>query len=90
MQQKGALKDVMSVHHLTTGASYGAAVVSFLAGLLNRFTPDQWSDMGVLGGLLLAVITMLVNIWFRHRNARAWQDYLRRQEKRNIPCPPEE
>ncbi|WP_354666559.1 phage holin [Escherichia coli] len=80
----------MDTHHITTGASYGAAMGSFVTGLLNYFTPEQWSAVGVLGGLLVAIITMLINVHFRRINAREWRNYLRNQGSDSMVKQPED
>lgn len=67
----------MHAHHVTTATSYGVALGSFFVGLLNFFTPEQWSAVGVLGGLVIAGITLLVDAHFKKANAREWREYLR-------------
>ncbi|MXF04493.1 hypothetical protein FQ042_00795 [Escherichia coli] len=63
---------------------------SFVTGLLNYFTPEQWSAVGVLGGLLVAIITMLINVHFRRINAREWRNYLRNQGSDSMVKQPED
>lgn len=66
----------MHAHHVTTSASYGVAAGSFFIGLLNYLTPEQWSAIGVLAGAIIALITMVVDAYFKRANARAYRAWL--------------
>lgn len=60
---------------LTTGAAYGASAGSILNGMLNAYSPEQWNAIGVLVGIIIAVLTYLTNLYFKirednHRNRR--------------------
>lgn len=37
-------------------------------GLLTRLSPDEWSAVGVLAGIVVAVITLCIN-WYYKRKA---------------------
>ncbi|AKZ83998.1 TPA: class II holin family protein [Enterobacter hormaechei subsp. steigerwaltii] len=60
---------------ITTGAAYGASAGSILNGMLNAYSPEQWNAIGVLVGIIIAVLTYLTNLYFKirednHRNRR--------------------
>jgi len=50
---------------LTTGAAYGASAGSILNGMLNAYSPEQWNAIGVLVGIIIAVMTYLTNLYFK-------------------------
>ena len=52
---------------LTTGAAYGASAGSILNGMLNAYSPEQWNAIGVLVGIIVAVLTYLTNLYFKIR-----------------------
>ena len=52
---------------LTTGAAYGALAGSILNGMLNAYSPEQWNAIGVLVGIIIAVMTYLTNLYFKIR-----------------------
>ncbi|MGX1905607.1 class II holin family protein [Enterobacter asburiae] len=52
---------------LTTGAAYGASAGSILNGMLNAYSPEQWNAIGVLVGIIIAVMTYLTNLYFKIR-----------------------
>ena len=52
---------------LTTGVAYGASAGSILNGILNAFSPEQWNAIGVLVGIIIAVMTYLTNLYFKIR-----------------------
>ncbi len=52
---------------LTTGAAYGASAGSILNGMLNAYSPEQWNAIGVLVGIIIAVLTYLTNLYFKIR-----------------------
>lgn len=52
---------------ITTGASYGASAGSILNGMLNAYSPEQWNAIGVLVGIIIAVLTYLTNLYFKIR-----------------------
>lgn len=62
----------MNTHHVTTATSYGVAIGSFVTGLLNYFTPEEWSAVGVLGGIIVAVVISVINAHFRNLDCRAY------------------
>lgn len=52
---------------ITTGAAYGASAGSILNGMLNAYSPEQWNAIGVLVGIIVAVLTYLTNLYFKVR-----------------------
>ncbi|HDC4368819.1 class II holin family protein [Enterobacter cloacae subsp. cloacae] len=62
---------------LTTGVAYGASAGSILNGILNAFSPEQWNAIGVLVGIIVAVLTYLTNLYFKIR------EYNRRSRSRD-------
>ncbi|CAH3424979.1 class II holin family protein [Enterobacter hormaechei] len=64
---------------LTTGAAYGASAGSILNGMLNAYSPEQWNAIGVLVGIIIAVLTYLTNLYFKIREEN------RRSRRRDEP-----
>ncbi|WP_368529144.1 class II holin family protein [Enterobacter cloacae] len=64
---------------LTTGVAYGASAGSILNGILNAFSPEQWNAIGVLVGIIVAVLTYLTNLYFKiredNRRSRSRDEY---------------
>ena len=52
---------------ITSGAAYGASAGSILNGMLNAYSPEQWNAIGVLVGIVIAVLTYLTNLYFKIR-----------------------
>lgn len=42
--------------------------------MLNAYSPEQWNAIGVLVGIVIAVLTYLTNLYFKIRedNRRSW------------------
>lgn len=53
---------------LASGAAYGASAGTIANGLLTRLSPDEWSAVGVLAGILVALFTLGIN-WYYKRKA---------------------
>ncbi|MGE1562092.1 phage holin [Pantoea septica] len=53
---------------LASGAAYGASAGTIANGLLTRLSPDEWSAVGVLAGILVALLTLGIN-WYYKRKA---------------------
>ncbi|HGP0311706.1 TPA: class II holin family protein [Citrobacter freundii] len=58
---------MLRMEKLTTGIAYGVSAGGVLNGLLNTFSPEQWNALGVLVGIVLAVLTYLTNLYFQIR-----------------------
>nr|DAI64333.1 MAG TPA: holin [Caudoviricetes sp.] len=64
---------------VAAGLSYGTSIGSFgywLLQLLDKVSPSQWAAIGVLGSLLLGLLTYLTNLYFKIKDDR-------RKEARN-------
>lgn len=58
---------------LTTGISYGASgggAAFWFTRFLDWYSPEQWAAIGVLGGLFFALLTWLMNLYFKIREDR--------------------
>jgi len=53
---------------LASGAAYGASAGTIANGLLTRLSPDEWSAVGVLAGIMVALLTLGIN-WYYKRKA---------------------
>ncbi|WP_276642920.1 phage holin [Siccibacter turicensis] len=56
---------------LASGAAYGASAGSVANGLLNRLSPDEWSAVGVIAGIVVALLTLLINLYFKRKVSNA-------------------
>lgn len=45
--------------------SFGYWFMHWLLTVVNAFTPDQWTAIGVIGSLLFAALTFIANIIFK-------------------------
>jgi mannitol-specific phosphotransferase system IIBC component len=61
------VKSMYRMEKITTGAAYGASAGSILNGMLNAYSPEQWNAIGVLVGIVIAVLTYLTNLYFKIR-----------------------
>nr|WP_286165140.1 class II holin family protein [Pantoea sp. 201603H] len=60
----------MSINHmskLATGVAYGASAGTVANGLLTRLSPDEWSAVGVLAGIVVALLTFGINFYFKRK-----------------------
>lgn len=71
----------MKMEKFTTNLSYGASGGSAVFGVaqfLDRFSPEQWAAIGVLGGLFFAFLTWSMNLYFKlredRRKEREWRE----------------
>ncbi len=46
---------------LVSGAAYDTSAGTIANGLLIRLSPDEWSAVGVLAGILVALFTLGMN-----------------------------
>lgn len=53
---------------LASGAVYGASSSTIAVGLLTRLSPDEWSAVGVLSGIVVSLIALTIN-WYYKRKA---------------------
>lgn len=56
---------------LVTGVALGTSGGTIVNGILTKFSPDEWSAIGVLAGIAGIVITGLINWYFKRKVANA-------------------
>lgn len=56
----------MFLEKTSTAMQYGGSGVAVYFG----FTPDQWQVIGVIGGLAIAALGFVVNVWFKHQHLK--------------------
>ena len=56
---------------LATGAAYGASAGTVANGLLTRLSPDEWSAVGVIAGIVVALLTLFINLYFKRKVSNA-------------------
>lgn len=56
---------------LASGAAYGASAGSVANGLLSRLSPDEWSAVGVIAGIVVALLTLFINLYFKRKLTNA-------------------
>lgn len=56
---------------LASGAAYGASAGTVANSLLNRLSPDEWSAIGVIAGIVVALLTFFINWYFKRKVANA-------------------
>ena len=56
---------------LASGAAYGASAGTVANGLLNRLSPDEWSAVGVIAGIVVARLTLCINLYFKRKVSNA-------------------
>ncbi|MDI9222125.1 phage holin [Pantoea sp. EA-12] len=52
---------------LTTGAAYSASAGAIVHSILTWFSPEEWSALGVLVGISIAIVTCIVNWYYRRK-----------------------
>ncbi|MEB6533263.1 class II holin family protein [Pantoea stewartii] len=63
---------------LASGAAYGASAGTVANGLLTRLSPDEWSAIGVIAGIIVALLTFLVNLYYKRKATMAYIENQRR------------
>lgn len=56
---------------LATGAAYGASAGTVANGLLTRLSPDEWSAIGVITGIVVAILTFGINWYYKRKTTLA-------------------
>jgi len=56
---------------LATGAAYGASAGTVANGLLTRLSPDEWSALGVIIGIVVAILTFGINWYYKRKTTLA-------------------
>lgn len=54
------------VAQVASAATYGGSGTAMIFGL----TPGEWQVLGVIGGLIVAVVGLVVNVYFKHQHLR--------------------
>lgn len=52
---------------LASGAAYGTSAGTIANGLLTRPSPDEWSTVGVLARILVALFTLGINWYYKSK-----------------------
>jgi len=63
---------------LASGAAYGSSAGTIANGLLTRLSPDEWSAVGVLAGILVALLTLGINWYYKRKTTLAQMKALQR------------
>ena len=66
---------------LTAVASYGASAGAVANGFLTMFSPEEWSAISLITGILLAVMTFGVNLYYKRKLIQAKIAVLSAEEK---------
>ena len=56
---------------LASGAAYGASAGTVANGVLTRISPDEWSAVGVIAGIVVALLTLFINLYFKRKVSNA-------------------
>lgn len=67
------------MNKIASSAAYGASVGSVANGVLTSLSPDAWSAVGVLVGILIALMTLMVNWYYKRKLTLAQIRALQRQ-----------
>ena len=69
---------------LATGAAYGASAGTVANGLLTRLSPDEWSAIGVITGIVVAILTFGINWYYKRKTTLAQIQALQRWPTRPV------
>lgn len=62
---------MLDMSKLATGAAYGASAGTVANGLLTRLSPDEWSALGVIIGIVVAILTFGINWYYKRKTTLA-------------------
>lgn len=62
---------IQTMSKLVTGVALGTSGGTILNGVLTKLSPDEWSAVGVLAGIVGIVITGLINLYFKRKVSNA-------------------
>lgn len=62
---------MFNMSKLATGAAYGASAGTVANGLLTRLSPDEWSALGVIIGIVVAILTFGINWYYKRKTTLA-------------------
>ena len=65
------VRDMSHMSKLVTGVALGTSGGTILNGVLTKLSPDEWSAVGVLAGIVGIIITGLINWYFKRKVANA-------------------
>ena len=65
------VRDMSHMSKLVTGVALGTSGGTILNGVLTKLSPDEWSAVGVLAGIVGILITGLINWYFKRKVANA-------------------
>jgi hypothetical protein len=57
-------------HKALAATSHGVAFGSVITAVLDRFTPEQWNAIGILGGLTISGLTALASLHYQRKDDR--------------------
>ena len=63
---------------LASGAAYGASAGTVANGVLTRLSPDEWSAVGVIAGIVVALLTFGINWYYKRKTTLAQIESYRR------------
>ena len=69
---------------LATGAAYGASAGTVANGLLTRLSPDEWSALGVIIGIVVAILTFGINWYYKRKTTLAQIQALKTWPRRPV------
>jgi len=58
---KREVREMSNMSKLASGAAYGASAGTVANGVLTRLSPDEWSAIGVIAGIVVALLTFGIN-----------------------------
>ena len=53
---------------VASGVVYGASAGTVANSILTRYSPDEWSAIGIIGGLVIAALGLVVTAFFKWRD----------------------
>lgn len=65
------VREMFDMSKLATGAAYGASAGTVANGLLTRLSPDEWSALGVIIGIVVAILTFGINWYYKRKTTLA-------------------
>lgn len=63
---------------LASGLACGASAGTVANGVLTRLSPDEWSAVGVIAGIVVALLTFGINWYYKRKTTLAQIESYRR------------
>ncbi|AST71628.1 lysis protein [Kosakonia cowanii] len=63
---------------LASGVAWGASAGTVANGILTRLSPDEWSAVGVITGIVVALLTFGINWYYKRKTILAQTESYRR------------